>query len=130
MMGGDITVESVVSRGSRFSIKLPRASDAQSDEPEADVSDVSLAGPFRMNPRDGGASGRPRSHPAPSPAASPASPSGLSGAAPEAPALPATVLVVEDNEDNLFTLCQILARRRLEIVTATNGRQAIERCCW
>jgi CheY-like chemotaxis protein len=52
----------------------------------------------------------------------------LPSAAPEAPALPATVLVVEDNEDNLFTLRQILARRRLEIVTATNGRQAIERC--
>ena len=63
-----------------------------------------------------------------SPAASPASPSGLPGAAPDAMALPATVLVVEDNEDNLFTLRQILARRRLEIVTATNGRQAIERC--
>jgi CheY-like chemotaxis protein len=42
--------------------------------------------------------------------------------------LPATVLVVEDNEDNLFTLRQILARRPLEIVTAHSGRQAIERC--
>ncbi len=36
---------------------------------------------------------------------------GLAGAAPEA-LLPATVLVVEDNEDNLFTLRQMLARRR------------------
>src|SRR5207249_4957324 len=45
-----------------------------------------------------------------------------------AAALPATVLVVEDNEDNLFTLRQILARRPLEIVTALSGRQAIERC--
>jgi CheY-like chemotaxis protein len=38
------------------------------------------------------------------------------------------VLVVEDNEDNLFTLRQILARRPLELTTALSGRQAIERC--
>jgi signal transduction histidine kinase/DNA-binding NarL/FixJ family response regulator len=98
LMGGDITVESVVSRGSRFSISLPRASSAH----------VSAKGPRTVAP------GVP---PAPS-----------SGEVTEALGLPATVLVVEDNEDNLFTLRQILARRRLEIVAATNGRQAIERC--
>jgi len=98
LMGGDITVESVVSRGSRFSITLPRSSGA----------DVSGKDPRTVAP------GVPTA----------TSPDVL----PEALALPATVLVVEDNEDNLFTLRQILARRRLEIVTATNGRQAIERC--
>jgi CheY-like chemotaxis protein len=35
---------------------------------------------------------------------------------------------VEDNEDNLFTLRQVLARLPLEIETATTGRQAIEHC--
>src|SRR5580692_4910905 len=36
LMGGDITVESVVSRGSRFSITLPRASGARPEEPAAE----------------------------------------------------------------------------------------------
>jgi CheY-like chemotaxis protein len=38
------------------------------------------------------------------------------------------VLLVEDNEDNLFTLRQVLARLPLEISTATSGRVAIARC--
>jgi signal transduction histidine kinase/DNA-binding NarL/FixJ family response regulator len=94
LMGGDITVESVLRRGSRFSLTLPRA-----------------AGAVDAAPR------------------TPAEPAGSDALLPEpAAALPATVLVVEDNEDNLFTLRQILARRPLEIVTAQSGRQAIERC--
>jgi CheY-like chemotaxis protein len=38
------------------------------------------------------------------------------------------VLLVEDNEDNLFTLRQVLGRLPIEIETATSGRQAIEIC--
>ena len=38
------------------------------------------------------------------------------------------VLIVEDNEDNLFTLRQILAPLSLDTVTASNGRQAIAQC--
>ncbi|HEY4394157.1 MAG TPA: ATP-binding protein [Polyangia bacterium] len=92
LMGGDITVESVLRRGSRFSLTLPRAAGtAVASRPASEVEPPV---------------------PPPAPAA----------------ALPATVLVVEDNEDNLFTLRQILARRPLEIMTALSGRQAIERC--
>ena len=126
LMGGDITVESVVSRGSRFSISLPRASGARTrgEGPGPKASEVSPAT----------LPGAPQARPSVAPAASPAGAAAPSASpvspdvSPEAVGLPATVLVVEDNEDNLFTLRQILARRRLELVTATNGRQAIERC--
>ena len=92
LMGGDIIVESVLRRGSRFSLTLPRAV------------------------------GTAVAAPAPSEVEASSPPPQLD------PALPATVLVVEDNEDNLFTLRQILARRPLEIISAMSGRQAIERC--
>ncbi len=88
LMGGDITVESVVGRGSRFSLSLPRATAVTAAEPELVPSPHPEAEPARL--------------------------------------VPATVLVVEDNEDNLFTLRQVLARLPIDIVTATNGRQAIE----
>jgi signal transduction histidine kinase/FixJ family two-component response regulator len=40
-----------------------------------------------------------------------------------------TVLIVEDNEDNLFTLRQVLSSRsQLTLETAANGRQAIALC--
>jgi CheY-like chemotaxis protein len=37
-------------------------------------------------------------------------------------------LIVEDNEDNLFTLREILAPLSFEIAAASNGRQAIDYC--
>ena len=124
LMGGDITVESVVSRGSRFSIILPRASGRHAERLEPDVPGVSPA--TTLDAPQARANVAPGS--SPPGAAALASPTVSQPAGPAALALPATVLVVEDNEDNLFTLRQILARRPLEIVTATNGRQAIERC--
>ena len=39
-----------------------------------------------------------------------------------------TVLIVEDNEDNLFTLREMLAPLSFDIATATTGRQAIDYC--
>ncbi|HEX3901554.1 MAG TPA: ATP-binding protein [Polyangia bacterium] len=104
LMGGEIEVESVLSRGSRFSLSLPRAAEAKASAASS-VSNVPTTATAELPP------GQP-----------------LAGAAPPVPVIPATVLVVEDNEDNLFTLRQILARRPLAIVTATSGRQAIERC--
>ena len=44
------------------------------------------------------------------------------------PARDTLVLVVEDNEDNLFTMRQILAPLALELHAATSGREAIEYC--
>ena len=37
-------------------------------------------------------------------------------------------LIVEDNEDNLFTLRQILSAQPATLATATSGREAIEYC--
>jgi signal transduction histidine kinase/CheY-like chemotaxis protein len=88
LMGGEISVESVLGTGSRFSLRLPRAAGAALPAAAA--------------------------APAPGPAAGPLP--------------PARVLVVEDNEDNLFTLRQVLARLPLALSVATTGRQAIEAC--
>ncbi len=87
LMDGDISVESVAGKGSRFSLRLPRAA-----EPAAQAVPV----------------------PAPAPDSGPLAPS--------------SVLVVEDNEDNLFTLRQVLARLPLDLSFANSGRQAIEAC--
>src|SRR6185295_10086189 len=38
------------------------------------------------------------------------------------------ILIVEDNEDNLFTLRQILAVLSVELVAASSGREAIDYC--
>ncbi len=88
IMGGEISVESVVGRGSRFSLRLPRA-----------TGDLAHAVPPTLAPAAGAG-----------------------------PLAPATVLVVEDNEDNLFTLRQVLARLPLDLSFATSGRLAIEAC--
>jgi CheY-like chemotaxis protein len=37
-------------------------------------------------------------------------------------------LIVEDNEDNLFTLREMLAPLSFEIAAASTGRQAIDYC--
>jgi CheY-like chemotaxis protein len=52
------------------------------------------------------------------------------GPAPEpgAPPRDARVLVVEDNEDNLFTLRQMLTPLGLDVVAVTTGREAIDYC--
>jgi CheY-like chemotaxis protein len=99
-MGGEISVSSVMGSGSRFTVTLPRAT-----QPPRPAS----------RPTDGVPAGT--------------TPSAVVG--PPAPAaIPARhrVLVVEDNEDNLFTLREVLARLPLEIVPASTGREAIEIC--
>ncbi len=101
LMGGDISVSSVVGSGSRFTLTLPRAA------PGTDKRNVSRLSTPRADPVDdirAEAYARP------------------------AQQVPATVLIVEDNEDNLFTLRQMLAPLSLEIMAASNGRQAIDRC--
>jgi signal transduction histidine kinase/CheY-like chemotaxis protein len=45
-----------------------------------------------------------------------------------APPRSATILIVEDNEDNLFTLRQILNRVAVDVAAVAGGREAIEYC--
>jgi len=100
LMGGDISVSSVSGSGSRFTLTLPRS--AQVSE-KRNVS--------RMSTRD----------------------ETVDDIRAEAYArgtrdVPVTVLIVEDNEDNLFTLREILAPLSFDIAAASTGRQAIEYC--
>jgi CheY-like chemotaxis protein len=100
-MGGEISVSSVVGSGSRFTLTLPRAGESSE---KRNVSRLSTtAGDTVDDIRAEAYAREPRQ-------------------------APTTVLIVEDNEDNLFTLRQMLAPFAFDIVTASNGRQAIEHC--
>jgi len=110
LMGGEITASSVVGSGSRFTLTLPRAAEARgaanADEgiEKKNVSGLSTSLPEAVDDIRAEAYARtPRQ-------------------------APATVLIVEDNEDNLFTLREILAPLSFEIAAASNGRQAIDYC--
>jgi two-component system sensor histidine kinase/response regulator len=100
LMGGDISVQSVVGSGSRFTLTLQRAPETAAHDAPAD-------------PAHEGADGRvlvPR------------------GPTPLMPPRSASILLVEDNEDNLFTLRQSLGGVAVELATATSGREAIDYC--
>jgi len=104
LMGGEVSVTSVAGKGSRFTLTLPRATGTAPEQ------SIPPSRPTRLEARvsdaDGDGGRRPRV--------------GNGGRA--------LVLIVEDNEDNLFTLRQILAPLSLDIATASNGRQAITQC--
>ena len=102
LMGGEVSVTSIAGKGSRFTLTLPRATGTAPERPTPAV----RAPRSESRASDGVGGGRPRvSNPG-----------------------RALVLIVEDNEDNLFTLRQILAPLSLDTVTASNGRQAIAQC--
>ena len=100
LMGGDLSVSSVAGSGSRFSLTLPRAAEGSENRK---VSSSSTNQQTVDDIRAEAYARGPRRG-------------------------PTTVLIVEDNEDNLFTLRQMLAPFSFDIAAASTGRQAIEYC--
>jgi len=100
LMGGEISVSSVHGSGSRFTLSLPRAA---RDRKTVNVSGLSTGVAAVDDIRREAYAAVTRQ-------------------------TPITVLIVEDNEDNLFTLREMLAPLSLELATATTGRQAIDYC--
>jgi two-component system, sensor histidine kinase ChiS len=101
LMGGGISASSVLGSGSRFSLTLPRGSGSPEKRNVSRLSTTSTETVDDIR-REAYARGATQA--------------------------PTTVLIVEDNEDNLFTLRAILAPMSFEIVAASTGRQAIDRC--
>ena len=110
LMGGEVSVTSIAGKGSRFTLTLPRATGAAPEPP--------LPRPSALPGRRAGPSGSDGDGHG----------DGGIGRLRVSTGERALVLIVEDNEDNLFTLRQILAPLSLETVTANNGRQAIAQC--
>ena len=100
LMGGDIAVSSVAGSGSRFTLTLPRAPEASE---KRNVSRLSTRDETVDDIRAEAYARGPRD-------------------------VPITVLIVEDNEDNLFTLREMLAPFAFDIAAASTGRQAIDYC--
>ncbi|HXU06255.1 MAG TPA: ATP-binding protein [Polyangia bacterium] len=101
LMGGEISVSSVVGSGSRFTLALPRAAAASE---KRNVSRLSATGGEAVDDIRAEAYAADARHG------------------------PTTVLIVEDNEDNLFTLREMLAPLSFDITAASSGRQAIDQC--
>ena len=109
LMGGDIAVSSVAGSGSRFTLTLPRAQIGRIGQVASEVSEKRNVS--RLSTRD----------------------ETVDDIRAEAYArgprdVPITVLIVEDNEDNLFTLREMLAPFAFDIAAASTGRQAIDYC--
>jgi CheY-like chemotaxis protein len=104
LMGGKITVSSIVASGSRFTLTLPRAMNAAATTARKTASGVKPGDDTADKGHELESTELTLGQPKPS------------------------VLIVEDNEDNLFTLRQVLGGLPLDIATATTGRQAIGHC--
>ncbi|HZJ68137.1 MAG TPA: ATP-binding protein [Kofleriaceae bacterium] len=110
-LGGDLTVESALGAGSTFSVVLPIAGPAVSEAPVVRAASTSLAPPL--------ADVRPRHREAAAPATARAEPG-------EANLDGKTVMIVDGDMRNVYSLSNALRGKRLEVITAADGQEALD----
>ena len=110
-LGGDLTVESALGAGSTFSVVLPIAGPAVSEAPVVRAPSTSLAPPL--------ADVRPRHRETAAPSTARAEPG-------EAKLDGKTVMIVDDDMRNVYSLSNALRGKRLEVITAADGQEALD----
>jgi signal transduction histidine kinase len=113
-LGGDLTVDSTLGAGSTFSVALPIAGPAAGDLPAPRVAPTTLSPPIGEQ--------RSRRDSAP-----PLMTGGARDATGDLPGLDGkTVMIVDDDMRNVYQLSSALRGKRLQVITAADGQEALD----
>ena len=114
-LGGDLTVDSTLGAGSTFSVVLPIAGPAAGDPPAPRVAPITLSPPIADQ------HGRRRE------SAPPLTTDGARDATGDLPGLDGkTVMIVDDDMRNVYQLSSALRGKRLHVITAVDGQEALD----